>query len=108
MNEQNKTIRYAFYFGVVIFFVFAYCYFSTSSIDGRRSNDVGTRIEHSEKLNRQVQNGIENSKAKVSRAVTGIGAAESELDRAAASIERCQQILEGAKRRTQETGEADK
>lgn len=108
MNEQNKIMQYAFYFGVVVFFVFACCYFSTSSIDGRRSNDVGTRIEHSEKLNRQVQNGIENSKAKVSGAVTGIGTAESELDRAAASIERCQQILERAKRRTQTTSEENK
>lgn len=108
MYEQDKTMQYCFYIGVLVFFVFAFCYFSTSSSDGRRSSDARARIEYSEKLNRQVQNGIENSKAKVSGTITGIGNAEAELNRAKSSIERCESILERAKQRTQETSSKNK
>ena len=110
MYEKDKIMQYAFYIGVLVLFVFAFCYFSTSSIDERRSTDVRTRIEHSENLNQQLQAGTEriqqevnDCQGEIGGVIQRLGNAEAELNRAAASIEKCQSILDGAKRRTQET-----
>lgn len=115
MNGQDKTMQYAFYFGVVIFFVFACCWFSTSHVDERRSKDVGARIGDSQNINSQLQAGTERIKQKANdseREISGVierlGTAEAELSRAERAIERCESILEGAERRAQSTGEKDK
>lgn len=115
MNEQDKAMQYAFYFGVIVFFVFAYCYFSTSHIDGRRSEDTQARISDSQNINTELQAGnsrieqkVDDSKREIESAIRGLGNAEAELDRAANSIERCEQILRTAESRAQETDKATK
>lgn len=115
MNEQDKAMQYCFYAGVLVFFIFAICYFSTSNVDGRRSDDVRARIDDCQNLNSQLQAGTgklqqatADSQREVEAAIRGLGNAEAELDRAERSIERCQQILGAAESRTQKTYKADK
>lgn len=103
MYEQDKSMQYAFYCGVVVFFVFACCYFGTSHIDGRRSEDARARISDSQNINSELQRATENSQAKVRGTIEGLGSAEAELNRAERSIERCQQILGTAESRAQKT-----
>lgn len=108
MNEQDKAMQYAFYAGVLVFFIFGICYFGTSHSDGQRSDGVGARISDSQDLNRELQAGVENSKREVAGTIEQLGSAEQELNRAASAVERCEQILATAKRRTQETNKENK
>lgn len=103
MNEKDKMLQYSFYLGALVLFVFAVCYFSTSHIDGRRSEDVGSRISDSQNINTELEKSNQSIQIEVRESVNRLGSAEAELDRAEAAIERSKQILENAKRRTQKT-----
>mgnify|MGYP003316987034 CR=1 FL=1 len=108
MNEKDKVMQICFYLGILVMFVFAFVYFGPSHIDRRREQDARARIVNSEDLNRTIQKSVEDSKGKISGTVRVVGNAETELDRARVAIENCESILEGAKRRTQETGKEAK
>lgn len=115
MNEKDKMLQYSFYLGALVLFVFAVCYFSTSHIDGRRGEDVGARIDDSQNINSELQDGnrklqqeANDSQREIEGVIRGLGNAEAELDRAASAIERCQSILETAKRRAQESNKTPK
>ena len=110
MYEKDKIMQYAFYIGVLVLFVFSLCYFGTSHIDTTGSERVGDGISNSQNLNQQLQAGTEriqqevnDCQGEIGGAIQRLGNAEAELNRAAASIEKCQSILDGAKRRAQET-----
>lgn len=113
MNEKIKQEIY--YMLILLAFVCAFCYFGTSHIDRRRSEDIGARIDDSQNINSELQTGTgklqqatNDSQREVEDAIRGLGNAEKELDRATSSIERCQQILGDAQRRAQKTDKADK
>lgn len=103
MYEQDKSMQYAFYAGVIVFFVFAVCYFSTSHVDTTGSERVGDGISNSQNLNSELQKSVDDSQTKVRGTIERLGSAEKELDRAERSIERCEQIIRTAQSRTQET-----
>lgn len=111
MNEQDKAMQYCFYAGVLVFFVFAMCYFgSRGNTDTAGSAGVGHGIDASQTLNTELQRqnqGIEqkvnDSAREVSGAIQTLGDAEADLANAERAINRCESILEAAKRRTQET-----
>lgn len=106
-NHENK-MQFVFYLGVLVLFVFAICYFSTSHIDGKRSTDVGARINDSEAVNTELQRTNKVIQSEVEASIERLGSAEQELDRAENAIGKCEQILETARRRTQKTGKAVK
>lgn len=115
MYEQDKSMQYCFYIGVLVFFIFGFCYFGTSHIDGRRSEDIGARIDDCQNLNSELQAGnsrieqkVDDSQREVESVIRGLGNAEKELDRAECAVDRCQQIIATAKRRTQEASKTDK
>ena len=115
MNEQDKIMQYCFFAGVLVFFIFAMCYFSTSRVDGRRSEDTRARIDDCQNINTELQAGTEriqqkanDSEREISGVIERLGDAEKELNRAERAIERCEQILRTAQSRTQSTGEKDK
>lgn len=108
MYEQDKTMQYTFYLGVIVFFIFAFCYFGSSGSDGERSDGVRARIGDSQTVNIKLQGTNKEIEDNIKGSIEQIGDAEKELDRAAASIERCESILEKAKRRTQEADEKSK
>ena len=115
MYEQDKVMQYSFYLGVLVLFVFAFIYFGTSHIDGRRSEDARARIDDCQNLNSELQAGVgklqqkaDDSKREIESAIRGLGNAEKELDRAESSIRKCEQILRTAEQRTQSTSEKDK
>lgn len=101
-------MQYSFYLGVLVLFVFAFIYFSTSHIDRRRSEDIGARINDCQNLNSELQAGnsrieqkVDDSKREIESAIRGLGNAEAELNRAECSITKCEQILGTAQSRTQ-------
>lgn len=103
MNEQNKIMQYCFYGGVLVFFVFALCYFGTSHIDRRRSEDSRARIIDSQNLNSELQRTIKDGQAKVDGTIRGLGSIEEELNRAECAITKCEQIIGTASERVQAT-----
>lgn len=111
MYEQDKTMQYCFYIGVLVFFVFAICYFGRGGTDGTGSTDAGARIDDSQAINSELQAGTERiqqkvtiSQGEIGDAIKRLGNAEAELASATSAIESCERILETAKRRTQEKG----
>lgn len=108
MNEQDKFMQYAFYAGVLVFFVFAFCYFSARSSSDTTGNErVGYGINESKNLNTELQRqnkGIEqkanDSAREVEGAIQTLGTAEADLDNAERAINRCEQILRTAEQRT--------
>lgn len=102
MYEGNKTVQYAFYAGVLVLFIFGLCCFSGSYFDGQRSTDVRTRIDDCKNLNTELQRTNQTIKSEIEESIERLGSAEAELNRAASSIERCEQILRIAEQRTKE------
>lgn len=115
MYEGNKTMQYAFCAGVLVLFIFGLCCFSTSHIDGKRSEDIRARINDSQNINTELQAGTEriqqkanDSEREISGVIERLGDAEKELNRAERAIDRCQQILGTAESRAQETDKTAK
>lgn len=101
-------MQYAFYAGVLVFFIFAIFYFRPSDVNRSGSSDVGARISDSKAVGAQLQGSNKEIESNVRTGIDQIGSAEAELERAAAAIGRCEQILERAKQRTQEANEKTK
>lgn len=115
MYEQDKAMQYAFYCGVVVFFVFAMCYFGTSNIDTTRSERARDGIVNSESINTELQKGTEriqsqtaDSQREIGDAISRIGSTEAKLKRAEDAVAKCESILEGARRRAQEENQKTK
>lgn len=107
MYDDKKIF---FYIGILVLFIASFCWFSTSHINGRRSEDIGTRINDSQNINTELQAGTEriqqkanDSEREISGVIERLGDAEKELNRAERAIERCEQILRTAESRAQST-----
>lgn len=109
MNEKSN-----YCYLVIGIVALALLWICTSSLDGRGSEDIGSRIVDSEAINQQLQDSnrantrrIAEVESHIGTAQARLGTATEELDRATASIERCEQIIDTATRRTQTTSQAN-